>query len=50
MTARFADDPETGGSRLTLTHGVFENEEDRVMHEQGWVGRMSQLYALLGES
>ena len=36
VTARFLDDGD--GSRIELTHGVFHNEEDRTMHEQGWFG------------
>jgi uncharacterized protein YndB with AHSA1/START domain len=45
VTARFKDDG--GGSLVELVHGVFENEEDRVLHEQGWVGCLTQLGKLV---
>jgi|GEM_PF-5875146 len=48
VTVRF-EDTEDGGSALELTHGVFADEEARLMHEQGWFGCFSQLAALLDE-
>jgi uncharacterized protein YndB with AHSA1/START domain len=47
VAVRFFD--EGSGSGLELTHGVFRTEEERLMHEQGWIGCLSQLGVLLGE-
>jgi uncharacterized protein YndB with AHSA1/START domain len=47
VTVRFED--RDGGSALSLTHGVFRNDEDRILHEQGWLGCFQQLGVLLGE-
>lgn len=49
VTARFSDGEGGKGSRLGLQHGIFRSEEDRVVHEQGWAGCLSQLGVLLGE-
>jgi len=46
VTARFVDEP-GGGGRVDLVHGVFENEEDRMLHEQGWLGCVAQLERLI---
>jgi uncharacterized protein YndB with AHSA1/START domain len=45
VTAQFDEDGK--GSRILLTHGVFQTEADRAAHEQGWVGCLSQLERLL---
>lgn len=47
VTVRFYDDGK--GSALELTHGVFRTEEERFLHEQGWIGCLSQLARLLDE-
>ena len=36
VTVWFRDDEDGKGTQLELSHGVFENELDREMHEQGW--------------
>jgi uncharacterized protein YndB with AHSA1/START domain len=36
VTVRFSDDGP--GSRIDLAHGVFHDEQDRTLHEQGWFG------------
>lgn len=45
VTARFVDDG--AGSIVELVHGVFENDEDRQLHEQGWMGCVTQLGKLV---
>ena len=45
VTAKFIDDG--AGSRIQLTHGVFENETDRLAHEQGWFGCIEPFGALV---
>lgn len=45
VTARFIDDG--SGSLVELVHGVFENDEDRNLHEQGWMGCVTQLGKLI---
>jgi uncharacterized protein YndB with AHSA1/START domain len=45
VTARFVDDG--AGSLVELVHGVFENDEDRQLHEQGWMGCVTQLGKLI---
>ena len=45
VTARFVDDG--AGSVVELVHGVFENDEDRALHEVGWTGCVTQLGKLL---
>ena len=45
VTARFVDDGP--GSLVELVHGVFENDEDRALHEQGWIACVMQLGRLL---
>ena len=47
VTARFLTDG--SGSRLELEHGVFKSEQDRLAHEQGWLGCLSHLPAVLDE-
>jgi uncharacterized protein YndB with AHSA1/START domain len=47
VTARFLD--EGAGSVVELTHGVFETDEHRALHEAGWMGCVTQLGKLLGE-
>ena len=32
-----------GGTNLKLTHGVFQNDRDRAMHEQGWLSCLEGL-------
>lgn len=31
------DPTDGGGSRLTLTHGMFKTDSDRALHEQAWL-------------
>lgn len=39
---------DTGGTNLTLGHGVFRTDADRAMHEQGWLACLTALDALVG--
>jgi uncharacterized protein YndB with AHSA1/START domain len=45
VTARFLEDGP--GSVVELVHGVFENDEDRALHEAGWMGCVTQLGKLI---
>jgi uncharacterized protein YndB with AHSA1/START domain len=45
VTVKFLDDGT--GSKIQLTHGVFENETDRLAHEQGWFGCLEPFAALV---
>lgn len=47
VTVELSDDGP--GSRLALAHGIFRDEHDRIAHEQGWYGCLSQLAKLLDE-
>jgi uncharacterized protein YndB with AHSA1/START domain len=42
VNVRF-DEAADGGTRLSLTHGVFRTDADRAMHEQGWFACLSSL-------
>ena len=46
VTATF-EASEGGGTSLTLGHGVFRSDADRVMHEQGWLACLTALDAML---
>jgi uncharacterized protein YndB with AHSA1/START domain len=41
VNVRFEDDG--AGAKVALTHGVFANEQDRLSHEMGWTGCLTQL-------
>ena len=45
VTVAFEPDP-TGGTRLTLTHARFADDEARDEHERGWSGCLAKLEAL----
>jgi hypothetical protein len=52
VTVRFEDEEASDGSnrsRIVLTHGVFDNDADRDMHEQGWFGCLTLLERLVDE-
>ncbi len=45
VSVRFEDDPD--GSRIVLDHGVFREDADRAMHEQGWLACLATLERLV---
>ena len=45
VTVAFEPDP-AGGTRLTLTHARFADDEARDEHERGWSGCLAKLAAL----
>jgi uncharacterized protein YndB with AHSA1/START domain len=47
VTVRFEPGEAGEGARLTLDHGVFRTDADRVMHEQGWLACIASLGGLL---
>ena len=47
VNARFED--AGSGSRVILVQGVFQTDLDRMQHEVGWMGCLSQLAKLRGE-
>jgi uncharacterized protein YndB with AHSA1/START domain len=47
VRVRFDEDAE--GSSLRLTHGVFQSDRDRAMHEQGWLSCLACLDRFLSE-